>query len=353
MSHCPIWSGWVHHPFTTVQNICNSLSLLRGTTTYIILLHTHTEHTHNTDTYIMGRKSKHAGSGHLPLTNYERKEIGKDYGTNTARLGGASQMAFGHCSLSLHPATEQPVATPSGYIYDRPAILEYLLHQTQELKKAQQLYDQWVQDRTRHQSAQQELKRKEQVEKFEDLQKVVTTTKKRKLQEKQEDKANPLARSSFWLADFQPERAKNEFLLDKDNDNNNNNNSKNPTIHTREPPPQRPSSPMSQTPLRRKDLVSLDLKRNSDGQVICAISEKSIVTQPAVALITMRSGGGGGEAHPAQVVLEQVFKDIGDNKVCPMTGRTISKILKLQSGGSSFAASGRIVEAQTYRPGMT
>jgi len=295
----------------------------------------------------MGRKSKHAGSGHLPLTNYERKEIGKDYGTTTARLGGASQMAFGHCSLSLHPATEQPVATPSGYIYDRPAILEYLLHQTQELKKAQQLYDQWVQDRTRHQSAQQELKRKEQVEAFEDLQKVVTTTKKRKLQEKEKDKANPLARSSFWLADFQPERATNEFLFKDDDDNNND---KNPTIHSREPPPQRPLSPMTQTPLRRKDLVSLDLKRNADGQVICAISEKSIVTQPAVALITTRSGG---EERPAQVVLEQVFKDIGDNKVCPMTGRKISKILKLQSGGSSFAASGRIVEAQTYRPGMT
>jgi nitric oxide synthase-interacting protein len=302
----------------------------------------------------MGRKSKHAGSGHLPLTNYERKEIGKDYGTNTARLGSASQMAFGHCSLSLHPATEQPVATPSGFIYDRPAILEYLLHQTQELKKAQLSYEQWIKDGTLHQRAHEERKRKEQVEHFEDLQKVVTKKRKGNEKEEKEDHANPLARSSFWLADFQPERATNEFLSFTDDNNNNNTHKKG-----REPPPSRPLSPMSQTPLRRKDLIPLDLKRNSDGQVICAISEKSIVTQPAVALRTRRSsnstshGNNGGEEPPAQVVLEQVFKDLGDAKFCPVTGRKISKILKLQAGGSSFAASGRVVEAQTHRPGMT
>lgn len=268
----------------------------------------------------MGRKSKHAGSGHLPLTNYERKEIGKDYGTNTARLSSVSQQPFGHCALSLHPATEQPVATPSGYIYDRPAMLEYLLHQTQELKKAQLRYEQWEKDKEALRNGQEENKRKAQLEKFEDTQKVVT--KKQKLQD-----ANPLARSSFWLADFQPEKSMN--LPD-----------------TMEPPPKRPCSPMTQKPLRRKDLIPLELKRNLDGQVVCAISEKSIVSQPALALIT------NGEERPSQVVLEQVFKDVGETKVCPITGRKISKILKLQSGGSSFAASG-CVEAQSYRPGMT
>ena len=165
-----------------------------------------------------------------------------------------------------------------------------------------------------------------QVEKFEDDQKVVQ--KKQRLEDK-----NPLKRSSFWLADFQPKKSEAVTMTS--------------TEEEMEPPPKRPLSPMSQTPLRSKDLIALDLHRNKDDHVICAVSEKSIVTQQALALITKSD-------EPAQVVLEQVYNDLGKEKVCPITGRKISKILKLQKGGSSFAASGGAgMEAKMYRPSMT
>jgi hypothetical protein len=93
-------------------------------------------------------------------------------------------------------------------------------------------------------------------------------------------------------------------------------------------------------------LIELNLKRNSDGQVICAISEKSITTQQAIALITKKS-------KSAEVVLEQVYNDLGKERTCPVTGKKISKIVCLQKGGSSFAAAGGVVEARTYRPTMT
>jgi nitric oxide synthase-interacting protein len=272
----------------------------------------------------MTRKSKQAG-GNMPLTSYERKKYGKPYGTTTARLAGTSQYTFGHCALSLHPAKEQPVTTPSGFIYERPAMLQYLLHQTQSLKQAQQKYDQGLQTKQVEETKDEDRKRTLQIEKFEDDQKVVK--KKQKVNE-----ANPLKNSSFWLADFQPKKADATTATG--------------TEEELEPPPKRPSSPMSQKPLRRKDLISLDLKRNTDEQVICAVSEKSIVHQQALALITKSD-------KPAQVVLEQVYNDLGKEKVCPVTGRKISKILKLQKGGSSFAASGGNMEAQTYRPCMT
>jgi len=80
----------------------------------------------------MARKSKQPG-GHNPLTAHERKKFAKDtYGTTTARLGQDSQYAFANCGLSLHPAKERPVATPSGVIYERSAMLEYMLTKTQE-----------------------------------------------------------------------------------------------------------------------------------------------------------------------------------------------------------------------------
>ena len=273
----------------------------------------------------MARKSKQAGSGHLPLTNYERKEYGKSYGQGTTRLGGASQPTFGHCALSLHPAKEDPVATPSGYIYERHAILEYLLHQTQQLKQAQQRYEQGLQAQETAQVQAEERKRRLDIEKFEQAQKVIP--KKQKVVEE-----NPLKRSSFWLADFQP--SKDGIATAASGSGAGGETSK--TFNEQgmmEPPPKRPQSPTSQMPLRRKDLFPLELQRNKDDQVICAISQKSIVTQQALALITKPD-------RPAQVVLEQVYKQVGSEKVCPVTGLKISKILRLQKGGSSFAASG-------------
>lgn len=269
----------------------------------------------------MARKSKQAGSGHLPLTNYERKEYGKAYGQGTKRLSGASQTTFGHCALSLHPAKDEPVATPSGYIYERHAILEYLLHQTQQLKQAQQRYDQWVESQKAEQVQAEQRKRRLEIEKFEEAQKIIP--KKQKVEEE-----NPLKRSSFWLADFQPNATDKKKKESADS-------AATGAIDEpgMEPPPKRPQSPMSQKPLRRKDLIPLEIQRNKDEQVICAISQKSIVTQPALALITKPD-------RPAHVVLEQVYKELGSEKVCPVTGLKISKILQLQKGASSFAASG-------------
>jgi hypothetical protein len=269
----------------------------------------------------MGRKSKQAGSGHLPLTHHERKEYSKPYGTTTARLSGLSQYAFGQCALSLHPAKESPVATHSGFVYERPAILEYLLTKTQELKQQKVKYEQSLQEQALEGQQEDDKKRKAEIEAFENSQKVYAT-KKRKTE------VNPLKRTSYWLAESQPETSQALAV---------------------EPPPKRPPSPNSQHPLRRKDLIPLDLKFNTQDQVVCAISEKRIVSQQALALITKATD----DAHPAQVVLEKIFNDLGKERMCPITGKKLTKILLLQKGGSSFAGTGGMVEAKTYQPSMT
>ena len=280
----------------------------------------------------MTRKSKQRG-GHNPLTYTEQKQYNKgDYGTTSKRLGKESQYAFANCCLSLHPALDHPVATPSGYIYERPAMLEYLLTKTQEIKKEQHEYEQWKDQKQATQDDNTEKKRKNQVVEFENTQKVASA-KKQKIQE-----PNVLKKSSFWLADMQP--ANNDYVDDDGN------------ALKKPPPPKRPSSPNSQKPLRRKDLIELVLKRNKmtngkDNHVVCAISEKQISTQQAVALITKGD-------FPAQVVLQKVFKDLGKNeRMCPVTGRKIKQILKLQKGGSSFASIDQKIEAKQYRPTMT
>lgn len=60
--------------------------------------------------------------------------------TKQVRLGGDSQMTFGHCALCVHPAVD-PMATPSGHIYCKECIVEFLLAKTQELKRQKEAFE--------------------------------------------------------------------------------------------------------------------------------------------------------------------------------------------------------------------
>lgn len=91
----------------------------------------------------MARKSKQPG-GHNPLTAHEVKRLkSSGYGTQTARLSStASHLPFGQCCLSLSRIPDGcAVATPSGHVYSREAIVQYLLTKTCELRRLRAEYD--------------------------------------------------------------------------------------------------------------------------------------------------------------------------------------------------------------------
>lgn len=262
----------------------------------------------------MTRKSKQAG-GHQPLTHYERTKKFKssEYGTTEVRLSTDSQLNFGDCALSVTPATD-PVATPSGHVYSREAIVEYLLSKTNDIKTAKQNYQAYLDKQRAQEEEETEEAQSQAIVAFEGKQKA-TQVKKR-----DRETSNPLASTSYWLSEFQPEH-KDEVP---------------------EPPPDRPSSPFSGEPLRLKDLQSLSFERSPDGKVLCAVSHKTISTQPVVAM----------NEH---VVLEEVFDSlVKDTMICPITGKKLKKknIRKLQKGKSGFASSGPVV-AKKYRPTIT
>lgn len=81
----------------------------------------------------MGRHSKNAGTmGAEALTYHERRALG--YGTVRERLGKDSLGNYYDCRLTLQPVVD-PVATPSGYLYSKEAILKCLLDQKREAKR--------------------------------------------------------------------------------------------------------------------------------------------------------------------------------------------------------------------------
>jgi nitric oxide synthase-interacting protein len=86
------------------------------------------------------KHSKKAGTmGSEALTYHERKALG--FGTARERLGKDSLGNFYDCRLTLSPAVD-PVASPSGFIFSREAIIENLLAQKKENKRRLIMWEQ-------------------------------------------------------------------------------------------------------------------------------------------------------------------------------------------------------------------
>jgi len=298
------------------------------------------------------------------FTHYERQISG--HGTLKLRFGSDSQLKFGYCSLSLHPLHD-PVATPSGHLYNRETIIEYLLTKSRELKEQKKLFErqQLLEvEKQREQEKNQQLqlltwfaesetgigedtanrKRKRTEVENQDVKNDNNTHANRKkgtdensiviakLKEKHDvtsisEKKQELQRTSFWLADLPQHETKLEM------------------------PESRPRSPMSGQPLRMKDLIDVHLtldpedegKNDFEKHYICPISRDQITSQPIVLI-----------KNTGHVILKKVCDELVlPSKVCPLTGKKVknSDIIELKRPGTSFAASGQ-VEASKYRPTM-
>src|SRR3569832_2322770 len=158
----------------------------------------------------MARKSKQAG-GNLPLTHYERtkKFASSEYGTTRKHLSGHSQYQLGDCALSLAPLGDSALVTPSGYLYAKDAILEYLLTQTQLLKEQQAAFERQQLELQSQSLVEDDRKRAAQSDLFATAQSVI---KKQKTVDEREKKLQDLKRTSYWLADSQTVAATSEPL---------------------------------------------------------------------------------------------------------------------------------------------
>mmetsp|Transcript_27056 Transcript_27056/g.90544 ORF Transcript_27056/g.90544 Transcript_27056/m.90544 type:complete len:311 (-) Transcript_27056:174-1106(-) len=68
------------------------------------------------------------------------KHANGSYGGGTIHVGSDSLREFDSCCLSLHPCKD-PVITPQGYLYEREAILEYIVQKRKEIDRQQQEWE--------------------------------------------------------------------------------------------------------------------------------------------------------------------------------------------------------------------
>jgi hypothetical protein len=113
------------------------------------------------------------------------------------------------------------------------------------------------------------------------------------------------------------------------------------------PPPTRPLSPITQEPLRRKDLWPVALQWQ-ENKLVCAISGKSFQTQTAATVYWTD------KTKPGTLVLTDIYQQLLEGPaICPNTNRKIKYTRELQQSGSSFANSEQTVQAKKYRPTIT
>nr|KAF6411143.1 nitric oxide synthase interacting protein [Rousettus aegyptiacus] len=259
----------------------------------------------------MTRHGKNCTAGAV-YTYHEKKKdtAASGYGTQNIRLSRDAVKDFDCCCLSLQPCHD-PVVTPDGYLYEREAILEYILHQKKEIARQMKAYEK-----------QRGARREEQKE----LQRAAAKDQVRGFLEKE------AAIVSRPLNPFTPKTSPGNGLGD--------------TV----------TCPMSGKPLRMSDLTPvrftlLDSSVDRVGLItrseryVCAVTRDSLSNATPCAVL--RPSG-------AVVTLECVEKLIRKDMVDPVNGEKLTDrdIIVLQRGGTGFAGSGVKLQAEKSRPVM-
>ena len=92
----------------------------------------------------MTRHGKNSTAGAVYTYHEKQKDTKQSgWGSQKARFNKDSIKDFDCCSLTLQPC-KNPVVTKDGHLYDREAILEYILHQKQKIEKKMKKYEKQV-----------------------------------------------------------------------------------------------------------------------------------------------------------------------------------------------------------------
>ncbi|XP_072034874.1 nitric oxide synthase-interacting protein-like isoform X2 [Amphiura filiformis] len=304
----------------------------------------------------------------------QRDAAASGYGTKAMRLSKDSVKDFDCCCLTLQPC-RNPVTTTGGYLYDKEAVLEYVLRRKQEIEKQLKQYKKQLKQAESKQNQSEKSKHQEKVETFVATESSirskplnpftdVSTSRKRKL-----DETNGTSSASVTSSSSSSSSAANQ-------PGTSNGNQAGPSTSKEELPsfwipsltPQakptlvkKPDKtvycPMSNKPLKIKDLIQVnftiaedkDDKRPLVAREVrykCAVTGDMLSNSTPVAVL---------KPSGKVVTMECVEKLIKKDMMDPFSDTKLeeSDIIPLQRGGTGFAsAGGDKLAAKKARPVM-
>ncbi|XP_073458267.1 nitric oxide synthase-interacting protein [Aquarana catesbeiana] len=296
----------------------------------------------------MTRHGKNCTAGAV-YTYYEKRKdtAASGYGTQTVRLSRDAVKDFDCCCLSLQPCKD-PVVTPDGYIFEKEAILEYILHQKKEIARQMKLYEKQKNEKKAEMEELTKAAKESKMKVFLDKEMSIISKPLNPFSKKMEsngsaeeassskqsseDKSKQLP--SFWIPSLTPE-AKSTLV---------------------KKPDKNVYCPMSGKPLKMKDLITVKFTKvdekvdrvgliNRQDRYVCAVTRDMLGN--SVPCAVLRPSG-------AVVTLECVEKLIKKDMTDPVSGEKLTEkdILVLQRGGTGFSGSGVQLEAKEARPVM-
>ncbi|XP_068627562.1 nitric oxide synthase-interacting protein homolog [Battus philenor] len=285
----------------------------------------------------MTRHARNCTAGAV-YTYHEKKKdaAASGYGTQSERVGKDSVKSFDCCSLTLQPC-RNPVVTKDGYLFDKEAILEYVIAKKTEYTRKLKQYEK--------QLKKEELEKKElaDAEKEANLIKFMSREKNisnngTNSQPSTSNSVSNLANGkhkelpSFWVPSQLPD-AKVSKVEKPD-----------PTIYC----------PVSGKPLKVKDLIEVnwtlvkdpDDKKSliaKENRYMCPVTHD--ILSNAVPCAIIRTTG-----HV--VTMECVEKIIKKDWLHPLTGDKLKEkdIIQLQRGGTGYALTNQNLEGKNERP---
>ncbi|XP_076170132.1 nitric oxide synthase-interacting protein homolog [Ptiloglossa arizonensis] len=284
----------------------------------------------------MTRHARNCTAGAV-YTYHEKKKdaAASGYGTNTQRVGKDSVKNFDCCCLTLQPC-RNPVITKDGYLFDKEAILEYVLTKKKEYIRKLKEYEkqkQQQEEKFREKTANEELQKLQKFLKGEKnivsrSQSLVAPTSSVSNMTNGKDKILP----SFWIPSKTPEAK--EIMLQKPDK----------TIYC----------PLSGKPLKIKDLIPVKFTEVKDpddkksfivkqARYMCPITHDILSNSVPCAII--RTTGD-------VITMECVEKIIKKDWINPLdsTKLTEADIIPLQRGGTGYAAVNDSLEGKHERP---
>jgi nitric oxide synthase-interacting protein len=285
----------------------------------------------------MTRHAKNVTAGNV-YTTHERKKDAREsgYGSTAVRLGKDSIKEFDCCCLTLQPC-HNPMVTADGYLYDKEAILEYVIHQKRDITKKLKEYER---QKTKQRKEAEELAKEEKNVLLK------TFVEKQGAASKDEAAAGPSTASksktvascdkhlpSFWIPSLTPQ-SKATALKKPDE-----------TIRC----------PMSGKPLKIKDLIPVNFTLAKDGdkrsliakdvRYVCAVTND--ILSNSVPCAVLKTSG-------SVVTMECVEKIIKKDMVDPINRKKLTDkdIVPLERGATGFAGAGIKLEAKVEGPAM-
>lgn len=287
----------------------------------------------------MTRHAKNCTAGAV-YTYHEKKKDTKasGYGTQAMRLGKDSVNDFDCCALTLQPCRD-PVMTPDGILFDKEAILEYVIRQKREIARQTKFYEK---QRQKSRAELEELgaaEERSKKEKFLEKEKTITSQPHNpfapadpgpSISNMADSKGKQLP--SFWIPSLTPQ-AKPVTV-------------KKPDKHVR--------CPLTRSVIKIKDLIpvkftpivdpddtaSLIVKKN---RYMCAVTHDVLGnTVPAAVLRTSGS----------VVTVECVEKLLRKDMIDPISGKKMTDrdIICLKMGGTGYASTNEKLKATYQKP---